>query len=253
MINVNLVVSNFVGSYQNQVNDPEHADNEYLRKGINKYALAIFTQMNPKEKESICKKIITEKKPASFPDAKELEGFLGVMAQMVGADKAQNLSAWLAQGEIKAPSWKAKDYYPLIDRLTELYKENSTFLFAQGVEEAKGGLSNFLNIMLTGKILGGEKGPMVFGGPQAYSGHHGPYFVLCNMGSSNPEAFVVPNESCKIYFYSTLNAACENEIISSERKEQLKLLIVTAHDAMDFPDDAFLDNGAFIRHLLLAR
>ncbi len=142
---------------------------------------------------------------------------------------------------------------PTEKELQSLLLKRGENLFAQGVEEEKGGITNLINIQLEGEVRYGYEGTLSSGDPTFFAGSHGPYYVVFEKKAStfvdngifHPDseiaAFIVPGERHRKVITDALDEAVKKGMISVEEQSSILKRVITYNEMNKLPDSALAD------------
>ena len=151
--------------------------------------------------------------------------------------------------------------HPLVFQVSDLNErvlKRRNLLAAHGVEEAKGGMRNMLNIMLEGEVRFGQTGPLAKGNPQFFAGDHGPYYVVLDESkrvfrkaddplfryspTTFPEdahvAYIIPLEQDRELVSRALDEAVNKNLITAAERDAILSKTITYDDYLRLPDEA---------------
>jgi hypothetical protein len=122
------------------------------------------------------------------------------------------------------------------------------FRCVHGVEAAKGGRRNILNMMLEGVVRAPYTGGLLDGPPDFCAGPHGPYYVILDPNYSNQAskrkglwaekaqvAFLVPSADDREYLVQGLSKACEKKYITEGEKKRALRKVITYDEFIALP------------------
>jgi hypothetical protein len=122
-------------------------------------------------------------------------------------------------------------------------------LQGQGIEEAKGGFSSLINIMLEGLITKGNFGALLSGNPSCFAGPYGPYYVVAD-DEKTIFAYIVHTEDYITHTHEALEKAVGLHLISEEDAINTCERLISADKVVTLPVEAFRSNNVFAEHVI---
>lgn len=129
-----------------------------------------------------------------------------------------------------------------------LAKGFNDFINVHGVEEAKGGIKNLLNMMIEGVVRAPYTGRLEEGMPEFVAGPHGPYYVILDPRYSSTAyrrkglwkedavvAFLVPSHENRSFLDKGLTIAVERGFITKEEKKKALKKVITYDEFIALP------------------
>lgn len=216
-----------------------------MTRGTTKLAFWQFSRLSPEEQAGVVAAVTFhfDRNELYHLDVSSLEHLI------------RGLSRYFVSGMHCPLSWQVIDALPPVEYsnldvirmrrfLARIAREQYGFLTAHGVELAKGGYTNFLNILLEGEIKKGEMGPLLSGNSQVYAGSHGPFFVVGNHPDCL-QVYILPSDSYLKATRVALSLAVRDGILERHRAEMLSARLITVDQVQKVSKEAFKTNGAF--------
>lgn len=131
---------------------------------------------------------------------------------------------------------------------TLLEKGFNSFYCVHGIENAKGGIRNLLNIMIEGVLRAPYSGGLNDGPSDIAAGPHGPYYVVLNPAYDSvvskrcflwkeraQVAFLVPQAEDRQFLEKGLSLAVERGYITEREKKRALAKVITYQEFVELP------------------